>query len=75
MRYKFTRRYISGAGHYGAGQVVDMDERLAAWFNRDDPGCLVPFVPENVTTTEEVRAVDAPEHDRMERGKKRRKSA
>lgn len=74
MKYKFTRRYISGAGHFGAGQVVDMDEQLAAWFNRDDPGCLVPFVDEAMTTTAEERAPEAPEHNRMERGKKRREA-
>ena len=73
MQFQFTRPYRSSAGAFGAGQIVDMTEDLAAWFNRDDHGILVPYVASNVTTTEEVRSAEAPEHDRMERKSKRRK--
>ena len=70
-KYKFVTRYVSGAGQFGAGQVVEMDAERAAWFNRDAPGCLVPVVDEPPAE----RAPEAPAHDRMMKPRGRRKAA
>lgn len=73
MRYIFLRPYNSAAGMFGKGQIVDMPEDLAAWFNRDDPDCLAPYVPENVSVTE--ARIAEPAENRMVTKSKRRKAA
>jgi hypothetical protein len=39
-RYIVQHFYKSHVAQYPAGQVVEMDADLAAWFNRDSPGVL-----------------------------------
>ena len=44
-RYIVQHFYKSNVAQYPAGQVVEMDADLAAWFNRDSPGVLKEIVP------------------------------
>jgi hypothetical protein len=39
-KYIVQHFYKSDVAQYPAGQVVEMDAELAAWFNRDSPGVL-----------------------------------
>lgn len=63
QRYRFVLDYRSGAGVWTKGQVVELEPGMAAWFNRDIPGCLVAADAPPVETAE--RAVDAPPADRQ----------
>lgn len=68
-QYRVKKRYRSG-GYDGQqrdwkpGDVVELSDDLAAWVGRDGGEVLEPVVIE--------RAVEAPSHDRMVRGRRKR---
>lgn len=73
-RYRVTKPYSSHYGTFEVGHVLDLDDDTAAWLARDSMGgieLIVPPVPEP-TPEPEPRAVEAPPHDRMVRGRKKR---
>lgn len=67
-RYRVGHDYLSGLGQFAAGDVVELDDALAAHINRDSPGTLAA-----VTTT--ARTLEAPPRDRMLKGAKKRGTA
>lgn len=62
MEYRVTQNYKSAeVGPFTAGQVLEIDDDMAAWVNHDAPGTLV-----------EHRSLDTPPNDRMVRKGARR---
>lgn len=62
--------YLSGLGQFAAGDVVQLVDDLAAHINRDSPGTLESvFEP---GPEDDGRTLDAPPHDRMLKGAKKR---
>lgn len=70
MRYTVTRAYTSGSGGpWRAGDVVEIDDDLAAHLEADSPGLLVPVADE---PEPEARTFDAPPHDRQVKAARKR---
>lgn len=61
MKYQVVRKIETTFRYepveWQPGEVVELSEEDAAWFNRDSEGCLIPVV--------ETQSVDAPPQDRM----------
>lgn len=68
MRYTVNWNYRSSAEHLVAGQVIDIDDALAGWLLSDSPGVITLLVESEPAE----RAPDAPAHDRMHRGGRKR---
>jgi hypothetical protein len=65
-KYTVTRNYSSSTlGTYAKGDVVELDEELAAWANRDSPGVLEPY-------KEKKRAAEKPPEDRQVKSSRKR---
>lgn len=62
MQYQVTGRYKSDVGHYQGGEIIELTDAEAAWFERDVPGLMVPYV---VPAEAETTLPDAPPMDRM----------
>lgn len=60
-RYVVQWDYRAGELTLAEGDVVELDEELAAWLGRDSPGVIVPFVPRR------KRMIKRPPRDRMVR--------
>ena len=46
MRYVVRHDYESGtAGPWRKGEILELDESIAAWVNHDSPGTLAPEKP------------------------------
>lgn len=45
MRYVVRKPYQSHVGRYEPGQVLELEDELAAWMLRDLPGCIA-LIPE-----------------------------
>ncbi len=71
-QYRVKKRYRSG-GYDGQqrdwkpGDVVELSDDLAAWVGRDGGDVLEPVV-----AAEAERTIEAPPHDRMVRGRRKR---
>jgi hypothetical protein len=66
--YRVRKAYRAGnLGPWQPGDVVTLDEVVAAWVERDSPGTLEP-----VEKVAEERALERPPADRMVRGRQKR---
>ncbi len=70
-RYIVQHHYESHVGRYKTGQILELDDELAAWMNRDSKGVLVEIIdgPSAVVKEPELeaRVIEAPPEDRMVR--------
>lgn len=59
---KYNERTPFGRVGYGAGQVVDVNEKLATWLKADSPGTFRDYVPETKAVEEPPmnKAVQSP---------------
>lgn len=79
--YRFARDYRAGAIVGKQGDVVNLDDDVAAWVRRDSPGCLVAMADapesEEAATVEdaEARAVETPPADRQLKAPTRKREA
>ena len=71
-KYNVTKHYHSAWGSLTRGDVVELDDDIAAWLNRDAPGVVALYVlppveppPEPEPVKAPARAVDAPQAHRM----------
>lgn len=74
--YRATRSYRSNTYAVSEGDHVDVDDKLAAWVNRDSPGTLVSLDAPDDTATEalvsdEVTEDDAPDDTEAKPASKR----
>ena len=60
-QYLVQRYYHSDFATYQAGDVLQLDDDIAGWLNRDSPGVIAEIV------ASEQRAVEEPPQDRMVR--------
>ena len=44
--YRVNHNYRSSWGQLEAGAVVELDQAVAEWLDRDSPGCISLDVPE-----------------------------
>ncbi len=51
-------------GPWAAGDVVELNEALAAWVNHDSPGCLTP-APDGATVTATQQQIAPDRRDRI----------
>jgi hypothetical protein len=76
-RYLVTRYYRSHIGEFQKGKVLELEDDLAAWMNRDSKGVLELIPPnppaEIVAAPAPERAIEQPPKDRMVRGAKKRR--
>ena len=63
--YKVQWQYKSGTGQFDAGDVIQIEEEQAAWFNHDSPGILVPLPDAEDPVSAEGRALSGPPLHRM----------
>lgn len=66
--YQAQWRYYSLTGQFDEGDVVQLEEEKAAWFNRDSPGILVPMPDAEDPVPAAGRALGGPPQNRMETG-------
>lgn len=79
-RYQVNHSYRSFSdgklhGPFEAGATVELDDAVAAWVNRDSPGCLTAL--DDIAAVAEQSTVDAdgepePAKDRAHKGGRRR---
>ena len=72
MRYIVQFTYKSERAEWQPGQIVELPEDEAAWFNRDAKGVLALIVEAPPEPVVEEHAVEQPPHDRMVRRAARR---
>lgn len=62
-RYIVRRPYASHVGRFTPGQVLELDDELAAWLGRDLPGVIEELVPAPPVLAVETHMVETPAPD------------
>jgi len=60
-RYVVRRSYESHVGRFVPGQVLELDDELAAWLGRDLPGVIEELVPAPPAPVVETHMLETPE--------------